>query len=107
LPTDNSIVAGTSGNFVATPEPPGSQLRSGVLPSWVASDSSVVLSPSADGLSVTAAVPAGDTAPSFTLGISYPRADGVAATGQITVTIVQPTPPPPVVVTSFSIAQTS
>ena len=108
MPTNNSIVAGTSGVFVATPVPPGSAPDPAQLvPAWVASDPAVAIKASADGLTASVAVPATDTGTGFTLGVSYTRKDGTVATGSVSVSIVQPTPPPAPEPTSFTISQTS
>jgi hypothetical protein len=105
MPTNFSIVAGTSGDFVATPVPTGSApLSTQPVPQWVASDSAVVLTPTTNGLGVNAAVPATDTGTSFTLAISYTRSDGTTATGSATITIT-PATPPSNEPTSFTITQ--
>jgi hypothetical protein len=105
MPTNLSIVAGTSGDFVATPVPAGSApLSTQPVPQWVASDSAVVLTPTTNGLGVNAAVPATDTNTTFTLAISYTRSDGTTATGSATITIT-PAAPPTNEPTSFTITQ--
>lgn len=105
MPTNNSIVVGTSGVFQVTPLPAGSAFASGVLPQWAASDPSISLKPSTDGTQVTAAVPAGSTLPNFNLQASYVRqTDGTTITAVVTVTITAAAVAEP---TSLSIAQLS
>ena len=95
------IKLGATGTFVATPQPPGAQLPTGVVPSWTSSDSTISLTPAADGLSTTATVPVGDTNTSFTLTVSATLPDGGTPSGTVTVPIL------PADVVSFTIDQTA
>lgn len=61
------VPLGGSGVFGESPTPAGSAFPAGTKFSWSADDPNVVLTPSADGTQVTAAVPASDPATSFTL----------------------------------------
>jgi hypothetical protein len=108
MPTDFSIVAGSSGIFNAILTPPNGAQAAGTVPSWSASDASVTLTPSADGLNCVAAVPATDTAASFDLQITAVSADASVGTVKAahTITIVQPTPPPPAL-TAIDFAQSA
>lgn len=98
MPTNNSIVAGTSGLFQGGgPLPAGSAFAPGVLPTWAASDPTVTLSAPAgitDGSQISAAVPAANTSP-FTLQQSYVRVtDGVLAQSPVLTVTVTPANPP-------------
>jgi len=107
MPTNNSIQAGSTGTFIATPVPAnGTIVSTQPPPAWSSSDSSVTLSPSDGGLTVEVEVPATDPNTSLTLSVAYTNPDGTVATGSISVTIT-PAPPTVVDVTSFTIAQTS
>ena len=93
MPTNFTIVAGTKGSFGALLTPPNGA-TSGV-PAWSASDASVTLTPSADGLSCDADVPVGNTAP-FDLTLSATSSDSTVGTVSKAHTIsVLPPPPPP------------
>jgi hypothetical protein len=112
MPTNNSIVAGTTGVFVAVPEPAGTAIPAGApAPTWSASDPSVVItnnSSDPSGLTVDVAVPAGDTETVFTLSVSGPDgASGAIISGSVSVTITQPVPPPAPAPTSFAVTQLS
>ena len=91
MPTDFSIVAGTNGTFAAVLTPANGAQAAGTVPQWSASDASVTLTPSADGLNCVAAVPATDTAASFDLQITAVSADASVGTVKAahTITIVQ------------------
>jgi hypothetical protein len=93
MPTDFSVIVGTTGSFAAVLNPPNGTM-SGV-PLWSASDASVVLSPAADGLSCVAGIPAGFTAASFTLTLTAISSD--TSIGTLTashnIRADQPTPP--------------
>jgi hypothetical protein len=105
MPTNNSIQAGSSGVFEVLPLPVGTAFAQGDLPSWTADDTSLTLTPSADGTQVTVAVPATDTNTSFNLTASYTRkVDGTTITDSIAVAIIPVTTPEP---TSLSIQQLS
>lgn len=64
------IVAGSSGVFQETPTPQGATIPAGSVPVWASSDSTVTLTPSADGTQVTATVPAGSTITTFNLSVA-------------------------------------
>lgn len=64
------IVAGSSGVFQETPTPQGATIPAGSVPVWASSDSTVTLTPFADGTQVTAAVPAGSTITTFNLSVA-------------------------------------
>lgn len=98
-----AIAPGNSPVFTATPVP--STSVPSTPPTWVSSDTTnAPITASADGLSVTVAIPTTATVgTAFTLTISYTNADGTVATGTTTQTIV-PAPSPDI--TSFTIAQT-
>jgi hypothetical protein len=87
MPTDFSIVAGTSGVFSAVLTPPGGAQAPGTVPQWVASDSSVVLTPTSDGIKVEAAVPAGFSGTTFDLSLSAVSSDSGVGTVSKTHTI--------------------
>ena len=98
------IVVGATGVFTETPTPPGSALQTGSVPSWSADDATIVLTPAADGTSVSAAVPAGHAPTSFNLTCSGVNSAGAA----ISTTVAVPILPPPVTpATGFDINQTS
>lgn len=98
------IKPGSSGHFHADIIPADGQLQAGAIPSWSASDPSVGLTPSADGLSVDVSVPGDSTLTSFGLTISGVSSDGTAISGSATVPVLQPPPPP---ATGFDIVQDS
>ena len=106
MPTDFSIVAGTNGTFAAVLTPPNGALAAGEVPKWSASDSSVIVTPSPDGLTCEVAVPVSATAASFDLQITAVSADANVGTVKAahTITIVQPTPP---ALTAIDFAQTA
>jgi hypothetical protein len=109
-PMNYSIQAGSSGTFQAVFTPPNGTQAPGTSPSWSCSDPSIGLTPSADGTSVVAAVPASNTA-SFTLTLSATSSDptqGVSGvlTAVHTITVTQP-PPPPTPLTGVDFVQTA
>ena len=109
MPTNFSIVAGTNGTFTAVLTPPNGALAAGEVPKWAASDTSVIVTPSADGLTCEAAVPVGVTAVNFDfdiVGVSADASVGIL-TSKHTITIVQPPPPPPPALTAIDFAQTA
>ena len=109
MPTDFSIVAGTNGTFAAVLTPPNGALAVGEVPKWTANDTSIIVTPSADGLTCEAAVPVGATAASFDLEITAVSADASVGTVKAahTITIVQPPPPPPPALTAIDFVQTA
>jgi len=100
MPTNNSIVAGSSGVFQAVPN---GAINSGTY-SWTCSDLAVTLTPSADGSEVTVAVPASDSSSGFTLDVSVQSSDGATLTNSVSVTI---TPAAPAPATAVAIQQIS
>lgn len=101
------ITAGQSGTFVATPTPSGAVLPAGNIPSWASDQSSVALTPSADGLSVQAAVPADATFTTVNLTITaQPLGDGSQPSATVAVPVTPIVVPPPQV-TGFDISQTA
>ena len=102
------VQAGQTGVFQATPVPSGSSLQAGAIPVWSVDDTAdVTLTPSADGLTVSAAVSATATATSFNLTITGVSSNGQSITDTVNVTISAPAPPPPVPATGFVITQLS
>jgi hypothetical protein len=106
MPTDFSIVAGTNGTFAALLTPANGAQAAGTVPQWSASDTSIIVTPSTDGLTCEAAVPVGATAASFDLQITAVSADASVGTVKAahTITIVQPPPP---ALTAIDFAQTA
>ena len=104
-----SIVAGTTGSFAAVLTPAGGAQAAGTFPQWSASDPNVALNPSADGLTCDVAVPLSDTAASFDLKVSAVSSDPAVGTVSAThtITVTQPTPPPPVALQSIDFTQTA
>jgi hypothetical protein len=103
MPTDFSIVAGTTGSFSAILTPPGGAQAPGTTPQWSSSDATVVLTPSTDGMKVDAAVPASETASSFDLSILAVSSDsGVGTVSKTHSITVSATP-----LTAIDFAQTA
>lgn len=94
--TDFSIDAGSTGSFSVVLTPPNGTQAPNSVPQWAASDPSVVLSPSGDGLKCDAAVPAGFTAPTFDLNLQAQSSDPNVNTVRAvhTITVNQPAPGP-------------
>lgn len=109
MPTNFSIVAGTSGNFSAVLTPSNGAQAPGTVPQWTSSDSSVALVPSADGLTCDVTVPAGFPAASFDLSISAVSSDSSVGTvtNKHTIAVTQPIPPPPSPLTAIDFVQTA
>jgi hypothetical protein len=95
------ITAGGQGTFQEVPFPAGAQLQAGAIPVWTSSDPAVTLTPSADGTTCIAAVPATDTNPSFTITATVNNSAGQSISGSLTVPINQPV----VAATSLTISQ--
>jgi hypothetical protein len=93
------IVKGATGTFSATPIPPDGVIQG--VPTWASDDTLVILTPSADGLSVTVDVHAADPATSLNLTVSGLSANGTAISGTLNVPLANP------VATGFLIQQTS
>lgn len=98
------IAPGNSPVFTATPVPATSVPST--PPGWTSSDTTnapITVDPT--GLVATVAIPANAVVGTqFTLTIHYTNADGSAATGETTQTIVAPASPD---ITSFTIEQTT
>lgn len=108
---DFSIVAGATGSFQAVKTPANGTEAPGDIPQWHSSDPSVVLTPSADGLTCDAAVPAGFTAASFNLSISAVSSDSTqgdnGTVGSTHVITVTPATPPTQPLTGIDFVQTA
>lgn len=94
MPTNNSIVAGTSGVFQVTPTPAGTSVPAADKIAFGASDTSIVISASPDGDPTKAVVevPKGSGLTSFQLACQFTGPDfptPVDAT-PITVAVEQP-----------------
>lgn len=102
MATITGVPAGGQGTFQETPTPAGGALQAGAIPAWTADDAAVVLTPSSDGTTVVAAVPATDTAASFNLTVT-----GVSSNGSTIsqVTNVPILPGVAVPATGFSVSQ--
>ena len=98
------IIVGQTGVFQATLVPVGSALQKGAVPVWTADDPNVTLTPSADGLTVSAATVVTDTATTFNLTITGINSAGATISDTAAVALVQPAPVP---ATGFTIAQLS
>lgn len=109
-PMNYSIQAGQSGTFNLVLTPANGTQATGTSPSWSCSDPSIGLTPSADGTSLVAAVPVGNTA-NFSLTVSATSSDptqGVSGvlTATHTITVTQP-PPPPTPLTGVDFVQSA
>lgn len=98
------IVKGQTGHFVSTTVPVGGLLQPGNVPKWLSSDVSVILTVSADGMSVDAATVANDPASTFELTESGVNSAGVPIVTAVAVPLLSATPVP---ATGFDIKQTS
>lgn len=102
------VQAGQSGVFQAVPVPTGGALQAGAIPVWSVDDTAeVTLTPSADGLTVSAAVAATAAAASFNLTITGVNSAGATISDTVNVLIGAVAPPPPVPATGFVITQLS
>lgn len=103
---DFSIVRGAAGTFTAQLTPPNGAQAPGTVPQWSANDSSIVLSPSADGLSCDVTAPVGSTVTGFTLSISAQSSDPAVGTvsNSHSITVTEPAPPP---LTAIDFVQTA
>lgn len=93
------IVNGGSGKFQATFN---GALQPGSVPSWSVSDPSVVIAPSADGLTCDAAVPGGAPIEAFTIAVAGLSSNGTSVATSATVPVLAP---PPIPATSVVIDQ--
>lgn len=100
------LAPGFSPQFTATPVPAGVVLNPALpVPTWTSSDTTnAPVSVDPTGLIATVNIPTNATVgASITLSVNYTNADGTAATGSTSFTIVAA---PPADVTSFTVAQT-
>ena len=108
-----SLVRGTAGTFTAVLNPPNGAQAAGTFPKWDAGgDASIVLNPSADGLSCDVTAPAGSTSTTFNLNITAQSSDptvGTAGvvTAQHAITVTEPVPPPPTPLQSIDFVQSA
>lgn len=93
------VLNGGSGKFQATFN---GALQPGSVPSWSVSDPSVVIAPSADGLTCDAAVPAGAPIEAFALSVTGISSNGSGVTTSVAVPVLAP---PPIPATSVVIDQ--
>jgi len=82
------VPLGGAGTFAVTPIPPNGKLQTGSVPQWTTGDTSVTLTPAADGLSCVANVAAGETLPSFGLTCTATSSDGTPLTATVSVPIL-------------------
>jgi hypothetical protein len=94
-------VPGATSTFTGTPN---GALQPGNIPTWTVDDPNVTLTPGADGLSVSAATLATDTATSYNLTQSGVNSAGIAISTTVNVPFL---PAPPAPATGFNINQTS
>lgn len=99
MPTDNSIVVGTTGVFQVTPTPPGSAVPKADTITFAASDPSITVAASPDGdpTKAVVGVPSGSALTSFQLACQFSGPDfptPVNAT-PITVSVTPATAPLP------------
>lgn len=87
----NGVLSGGSGKFQVTYN---GALAAGAVPSWSASDPSIVLAPSPDGFTCDAAVPAGSPLPSFSLSATAIASDGNPVIASAGVPVLLPPPVP-------------
>ena len=98
------VQVGAVGKFTATFN---GALQAGAVPKWQTGDTSITLTPSADGLSCEAAVAAGETLPSFGLTVTGVASDGNTVTTTVSIPVLPATPPPPPPATAVTIDQTA
>jgi|SRR6267142_3078182 len=96
------IVKGATGKFTASTTPPGGQLLAGNIPKWTADDTSLTITPAADGLSADVSVLSSDPATSFNLTVSGISSSGVPISSVVNVPLSTGS-----VATGFDIKQTS
>lgn len=90
----NGVALGGTGTFKVSPIPANGQFQSGAIPQWSTGDTSISLTPSADGLSCDAAVGAGETLPSFGLTVSVTSSNGNPLTKTVSVPVLAAVPVP-------------
>lgn len=98
MPITGITAGGQPGVFAESPLPAGSVFPAGTTFTWATDDpaASIGLTPSSDGIQVTAAVPATFTAPSFGLACTAQMPGGVAGiTASVAVPVSQPAPAVP------------
>lgn len=101
-----STVAGTTSNFQFAYTPSGSVPPAGTTQTWTVDITDVTLTPSADGLTCQAAVPATETATSYNLTCTSSYTPP-GATTPISATLNVPITPAVVLPTGGAITQTS
>ena len=103
-----SQVAGTTASFQSVLTPADGAQAAGTKPQWTASDTTVQLVPSADGLSCDAILPLPYLAASYDLTESAVSSDPAIGTLTVThtITVTQPVPPPPAL-TAIDFVQTA
>src|SRR5882724_9635538 len=84
------VLIGGGGKFQATFN---GALQAGTVPSWTA-DSSVTITPAADGLTCDVAVPAGSTITAFSLAVAGISSDGNSVSTSASVPVLTPPPAP-------------
>jgi hypothetical protein len=107
-----SIVRGAAGTFTAVLTPANGTQAPSTLPAWAADDTTIVLNPSADGLSCEVTAPLGGTVTAFHLSIKATSSDpSVGVSGVVNanhaITITEPTPPPPTPLQSIDFVQSA
>jgi hypothetical protein len=97
-----SVTAGSTGTFLATPEPVGSVVPAGIVPEWTSANVTIatVASPNPDATGLTTIL-TGVLGGTITLTVTATLADGTVAQGSTSVTIN------PGQVKSFTITQTA
>lgn len=91
-----SIVRGAVGTFTAVLNPASGGQAAGTVPKWAADDTTIVLAPSADGLSCDVTAPTGGTVTTFNLTLTATSSD--SAVGDVSashgISVTEPPPPP-------------
>lgn len=95
------IKPGATGVFTQSPLPPGAKLPAGIIPQWSVDDTTLTVTPLADGSGASVSVPSGSTSTGFNLTVSASdNGTGTSVKSTVAVPISQP-------VTGFDITQTS
>lgn len=103
------IVKGAIGEFNGVPDPAGSQLQAGSVPTWASDNPKTKITPASDGSAVAVQTDAADTATSFNLTQSGVASDGTPISTKVSVPLTGGTPEPPPVTPAkgFNITQVS